>query len=93
MCESYIDNLVVFNDPDDDEYEDDDGNNTASYYLGDELSSNYWIFRAVAKGDVGSYMRLYYDTSRVDVIRMLAFTMTLNKEKNQLERRRNGRRY
>jgi len=92
LCESYLENLVVFNDPDDDEYEDeeDDG---ANYYLGEDLSKNYWIYKALAKGDAGTYLRLYYETSRVDVVQLLAYTITFAKERKKMERRKNVRRY
>lgn len=85
-----MENLVVFNDPDDDEYEEED-EMTGAYYLGDELNANYWIFKAIAKGDVSTYLRLYYETSRVDVIRMLAYTVTYSKERKLMERKINGR--
>lgn len=85
-----MENLVVFNDPDDDEYEEED-EMTGLYYLGEELNANYWMFKAIAKGDTATYLRLYYETSRVDVVRMLAYTITYAKERKQLERKINGR--
>lgn len=84
--------LVVFNDPDDDEFEEEDIG--PEYYLDSELTHNYWIFKAVAKGDAGLYLKLIYETSRVDVFRAFAYAMTLAKEKKKQEKRiNNGRRY
>lgn len=84
--------MVIFNDPDDDEYEEEELG--AEYYLGEELSDNYWIFKLIAKGDAGTYLKLFYETSRVDVFKTLAYTLTFAKEKSKIERRiRNGRRY
>lgn len=82
----------MFNDPDDDEYEDDEDDG-ASYYLGEDLSKNYWIYKALAKGDASTYLRLYYETSRVDVVQLLAYTVTFAKERKKMERRKNVRRY
>lgn len=87
-----VEELVIFNDPDDDEYEEEDLG--AEYYLGEEFSNDYWIYKLVAKGDAGVFLKLYYETSRLDVFRTLAYTLTLAKEKQKIERRiRNGRRY
>lgn len=80
--------LVVFNDPDEDEYEDYD--NMSADYLG-ELNGQYWIFKGVAGGDPAAYLRLYYDTSRVDVIKTYAYLITFHKERRKMERRIHGR--
>lgn len=93
LCESYLENLVVFNDPDDDEYEDDDETENGSYYLGEELNENYWMYKILAKGNADTFLRLYYETSRVDVIKILAYSATFAKERSKLERKKNGRRY
>ena len=74
---------MIFNDPDDDEYEQEDEDGSA-YYLG-ELSGQYWIFKGAANGDPAAYLRLYYDTPRVDVIKTYAYLITYHKE-----RRKNG---
>jgi len=92
LCDSYFNNLVVFNDPDDEEYEDDD-ENESYYYLGEDLSLNYWIFQSVADGDVGTYLKLFYETSRVDIVKMLAYKATRNKQHKNKEKRKNGKRY
>lgn len=76
-CDFLLRELVVFNDPDDDEYEEEE--NESEYYLGKDLSSSFWIFGNVARGDVATYLRLYYETSRVDVIKSLAYSQTFNK--------------
>jgi hypothetical protein len=79
---------VIFNDPDDDEYEEsEDG---SAYYLG-ELSGQYWIFKGAANGDPAVYLRLYYDTPRVDVIKTYAYLITYHKERRKMERRIHGR--
>jgi hypothetical protein len=79
LCEYYLEDLTVFNDPEDDEYEETDGDESA-YYLG-EIVGSYWIFKGVAGGDPAAYLRLYYD----------AYTITYHKERRKLERRINGR--
>ena len=89
LCEYYLTELVIFNDPDEDEYEADDGDGSA-YYLG-ELSGQYWIFKGVANGDPAAFLRLYYDTSRVDVIKTYAYLITYHKERRKMERRIHGR--
>ena len=90
LCEYYLSELVIFNDPDDDEYEEsEDG---SAYYLG-ELSGQYWIFKGAANGDPAAYLRLYYDTPRVDVIKTYAYLITYHKERRKLERRIHGRRH
>lgn len=89
LCEYLLEDLTVFNDPDDDEYEETDGDESA-YYLG-EIVGSYWIFKGVAGGDPAAYLRLYYDTPRVDVIRTYAYTITYHKERRKMERRINGR--
>ena len=88
LCEYYLSELVVFNDPDEDEYEtDEDG---SAYFLG-ELSGQYWIFKGAANGDPAAFLRLYYDTPRVDVIKTYAYLITYHKERRKLERRIHGR--
>jgi hypothetical protein len=92
LCEYYLEDLTVFNDPDDDEYEEDD--ESSAYYLGQDLSKDYWIYKAIAKGDAIAFVKLYYETSRLDVVKILAYTMTFAKEKRKQERRiQHGRRY
>lgn len=76
-CEFLLSELVAFNDPEDDEYEDDDIN--AIYYLGEELADSFWIFSGVAHGDVSTYLRLYFDTPRIDVVKAFAFSRTYYK--------------
>ena len=88
LCEYYLAELVIFNDPDEDEYEENE--NESAYYLG-ELSGQYWIFKGVANGDPAAFLRLYYDTSRVDVIKTYAYLITYHKESRKLERRIHGR--
>lgn len=82
--------LVIFNDPDDEEYEESD--ESSAYYLG-ELSGQYWIFKGAANGDPATYLRLYYDTARVDVVRTYAYLITYHKERRKMERRSHGRRH
>lgn len=92
LCDYMMEELVVFNDPDDDEYEEEELG--AEYYLGEELAQDYWIYKMIAKGDAGVHLKLFYETSRLDVYKMLAYTLTHAKEKSKLERRiRHGRRY
>ena len=88
LCEYYLSELVIFNDPDDDEFE--ESENESAYYLG-ELSGQYWIFKGVANGDPAAFLRLYYDTSRVDVIKTYAYLITYHKERRKMERRIHGR--
>lgn len=88
LCEYYLSDLTVFNDPDDEEYEESD--DESAYFLG-ELSGQYWIFKGVAQGDPAAFLRLYYDTPRVDVIRTYAYTITYHKERRKMERRIHGR--
>ena len=88
LCEYYLSELVIFNDPDDDEYE--ESENESAYYLG-ELSGQYWIFKGAANGDPAAFLRLYYDTPRVDVIKTYAYLITYHKERRKLERRIHGR--
>jgi hypothetical protein len=76
-CEFLLSELVAFNDPEDDEYEERDEDPV--YYLGDKLSESYWIFSGAANGDVGTYLKLYFETSRVDVIKALAYSRTFYK--------------
>jgi hypothetical protein len=73
--------LVAFNDPADDEYEDEEDG--ASYYLGEQLSRSFWIYGNVAKGDAATYLKLYYETSRVDVVKALAYSQTFHKLQNK----------
>ena len=79
--EYLLSELVVFNDPDDDEFEEEEGE--ANYYLGSELSGAFWIFANVASGNVDTFLRLYYDTSRLDVIKALAYSQTYIKIQNK----------
>jgi hypothetical protein len=72
---------VVFNDPDDDEYEEDEGESI--YYLGKELNSAYWIFDTIAKGNADTFLKLYYETSRTDVFKTLAYSRTYHKLRNK----------
>jgi hypothetical protein len=53
--------------------------------------SKYFIFKGVANGNVGEFMKLYYEISRLDVIQMYAFNITYKKEQYNAERRRHGR--
>lgn len=76
-CEYLLSELVAFNDPEDDEYQDEDV--SASYYLGDKLAESFWIFSGAANGDVGTYLKLYFETSRVDAIKALAYSRTFFK--------------
>lgn len=89
-CDYLIENLTVFNDPDEDEYEEED-ENWGVYYLGADLAKNYWIFKGVAGGDATAYMRLYFDTPRIDVYKAYAYVVTFHKERRKMERRINGR--
>lgn len=76
-CEHLLSELVVFNDPDDDEYEEEE--NRSAYYLDTELATSFWIYANVARGDVATYLKLYYETSRADVVKALAYAQTLYK--------------
>lgn len=76
-CEYLLNELVVFNDPDDDEFEEEE--NEAAYYLDANLSASFWIYANVAKGDINTYLKLYYETSRVDVVKAFAYSQTLHK--------------
>lgn len=71
----------MFNDPDEDEYEEDEDG--AVYYLGKELNNSFWIFSNVANGDANSFLKLYYETSRVDVVKTLAYSLTYTKLRNK----------
>jgi hypothetical protein len=81
FCEYLLSELVVFNDPADDEYEEEESE--AQYYLGNDLSGAFWIFANVAGGNVDTFLRLYYDTSRVDVVKSLAYSQTYIKIQNK----------
>jgi hypothetical protein len=77
-CEFLFSELVAFNDPDEDEYEEDDSY-SSRYYLGEEFSQSYWIFSGVANGDVATFLKLYFETSRLEVVKTFAFSRTFHK--------------
>lgn len=83
LCDYYLNELVVFNDPDDKEYLDED---TSEAYLDTDLVNEYIIFRAVANGEPSTYLKLYYETSRLEVIKIYAFNLTYKKQKYNAEK-------
>jgi hypothetical protein len=89
LVEYYLSELTVFNDADDKEFEEEESE--AERYLEKDLMSKYFIFKGVANGNVGEFIKLYYEISRLDVIQMYAFNITYKKEQYNAERRRHGR--
>lgn len=85
---NWLNELVVFNDPDDDEYVNDD-EPLCIGYLGEEFIDKYVVFRNVANGDPATYIELYNNMSRVEMFRIYAMNLTYNKEKNKAMK--NGR--
>lgn len=76
----WLNELVVFNDPDDDRFDDEP---LCVGYLGDEFIDKYVIYRNIANGDPATYIDLYYNMSRVEMIRIYAMNLTFIKEKNK----------
>lgn len=89
LVEYYLGELTVFNDADDKEFEEEESE--AERYLEKDLMSKYYIYKGVANGNTSDFMKLYYHTSRIDVIQMYAFNITYKKEQYNAERRRHGR--
>jgi len=88
LCDFYLNELVVFNDPDDKEYIDED---TSEFYLNSELLSEYVIFKGAANGEPKTFIDLYFHTARVDVVKIYAFNLTYKKQQFKIERIKYGR--
>ena len=76
---NYIQELVVFNDPDDDRYIDDEYPLSITY-LSEDFISDYMIFRNIANGDIANYRYLINDISRLEMFRIYAMNLTYLKE-------------
>ena len=88
LCDNYLSELVVFNDPDDKEYVEKD---TSEAYLDSDLLNEYIVFKGIANGEPRTFLELYYHTSRLDVIKIYAYNLTYKKQKFNIEKNYYGR--